>query len=157
MSNLSTLSPSPGSQTRKTRLARGRGSWVGGTSGRGMNGQNSRTGTGKRYPTFEGGQTPLFRRTPKKRGFTAYKPEQYVVVNLDQIEALAIDGVTTVDYAVLYERRIIREKGKLLKILGRGEVKSAFTVTADAVSAGARASIEKAGGTVSVSEPTISE
>jgi large subunit ribosomal protein L15 len=122
-----------------------------------MNGQNSRTGTGKRYPTFEGGQTPLFRRTPKKRGFTAYKPEQYVVVNLDQIEALAIDGVTTVDYAVLYERRIIREKGKLLKILGRGEVKTAFTVTADAISAGARASIEKAGGTVSVSEPTISE
>lgn len=157
MSNLSTLSPSPGSQTRKTRLARGRGSWVGGTSGRGMNGQNSRTGTGKRYPTFEGGQTPLFRRTPKKRGFTAYKPEQYVVVNLDQIEALAIDGVTTVDYAILYERRIIREKGKLLKLLGRGEVKTAFTVTADAVSAGARASIEKAGGTVSVSEPTISE
>ncbi|MBX9808780.1 50S ribosomal protein L15 [Candidatus Gracilibacteria bacterium] len=157
MSNLSTLSPSPGSQTRKTRLARGRGSGVGGTSGRGMNGQNSRTGTGKRYPTFEGGQTPLFRRTPKKRGFTAYKPEQYVVVNLDQIEALAIDGVTTVDYAILYERRIIREKGKLLKLLGRGEVKTAFTVTADAVSAGARASIEKAGGTVSVSEPTISE
>lgn len=110
-----------------------------------MNGQNSRTGTGKRYPSFEGGQTPLFRRTPKRRGFTAYKPEQYVTVNLDQIEALTIDGVTVIDYAVLYERRIIREKGKFLKILGRGEIKSKFTVTADAVSAGARAAIEKAG------------
>ena len=157
MSNLATLSPAPGSQTRKTRLARGRGSGVGGTSGRGMNGQNSRTGTGKRYPTFEGGQTPLFRRTPKRRGFTAYKPEQFVIVNLDQIEALAIDGVTTVDYAVLYERRIIREKGKLLKILGRGNVKSAFTVTADAISASARVAIEKAGGTVSVSEVPTAE
>jgi large subunit ribosomal protein L15 len=122
-----------------------------------MNGQNSRTGTGKRYPTFEGGQTPLFRRTPKKRGFTAYKPDQYVVVNLDQIEALALDGVTTVDYAVLYERRIIREKGKFLKILGRGEVKSKFTVTADAISASAKVAIEKAGGTVNVSEATVSE
>jgi large subunit ribosomal protein L15 len=122
-----------------------------------MNGQNSRTGTGKRYPTFEGGQTPLFRRTPKKRGFTAYKPEQFVLVNLDQIEALAIDGVTTIDYAVLYERRIIREKGKLLKVLGRGEVKSAFTVTADAISASARVAIEKAGGTVSVSEAPTAE
>ena len=117
-----------------------------------MNGQNSRTGTGKRYPTFEGGQTPLFRRTPKKRGFTAYKPEQFVIVNLDQIESLALDGVTVVDYAVLYERRIIREKGKLLKILGRGQVKSAFTVTADAISASAKIAIEKAGGTVSIPE-----
>lgn len=117
-----------------------------------MNGQNSRTGTGKRYPTFEGGQTPLFRRTPKKRGFTSYKPEQFVLVNLDQIEALALDGVTVVDYAILYERRIIREKGKLLKVLGRGEVKSSFTVTADAISASAKVAIEKAGGTVSIPE-----
>lgn len=122
-----------------------------------MNGQNSRTGTGKRYPTFEGGQTPLFRRTPKKRGFTAYKPDQYVLVNLDQIEALALDGVTVVDYAILYERRIIREKGKFLKVLGRGTVKSAFTVTADAISASAKIAIEKAGGTVSLPEEVIAE
>ena len=155
MSNLATLSPSPGSQTRKTRLARGRGSWVGGTCGRGMNGQNSRTGTGKRYPTFEWGQTPLFRRTPKKRGFTAYNPEQFVVVNLDQIEALALDGITVVDYAILYERRIIREKGKLLKVLGRWEVKSVFTLTADAISASAKIAIEKVGWTVSISEASI--
>lgn len=122
-----------------------------------MNGQNSRTGTGKRYPTFEGGQTPLFRRTPKKRGFTAYRPDQYVLVNLDQIEALALDGVTVVDYAILYERRIIREKGKFLKVLGRGTVKSAFTVTADAISASAKIAIEKAGGTVSLPEEVTAE
>ncbi len=150
MVNLTTLSPNPGSQTRHTRLARGRGTGVGGTCGRGMNGQNCRTGKGKRYPTFEGGQTRLFMRTPKRRGFTAYDPEEFVIVNLDQIEKLAEAGVTEVDYAVLYEKCIIREKGKLLKVLGRGALKSAVTVTADAMSAGARAAIEKAGGTVNV-------
>ncbi len=150
MSNLSTLSPTPGSQTRRVRVARGRGTGIGGTSGRGMNGQNSRTGKGKRYPTFEGGQTRLFMRTPKKRGFTAYKPEEFVVVNLDTLQMLADAGVSTIDYAVLYERRIIREKGKLLKILGRGKLSAKVEVTADAVSAGAKATIEKAGGTITV-------
>jgi len=114
-----------------------------------MNGQNSRTGA-KRYPTFEGGQTPLFRRTPKRRGFTAHAPEEFVVVNLDTLQRLAEDGVTTVDYAVLYERRIIREKGKLLKVLGRGKLSAKVEVTADAVSAGAKDAIEKAGGTITV-------
>ena len=150
MTSLSTLKPNAGSRTRPTRVARGRGTGIGGTSGRGMNGQNSRTGKGKRYPTFEGGQTRLFMRTPKRRGFTSYKPEEFVVVNLDTLEALAQSGVTTVDYAVLYERRIIREKGKLLKVLGRGKITTKIEVTADAVSAGAKAAIEKAGGTVTV-------
>ena len=150
MSTLSTLSPTKGSQTKSRSIARGRGSGRGGTNGRGMNGQNSRTGTGKRYPTFEGGQTPLFRRTPKKRGFTAYQPEEFVIVNLDQLEKLAEEGITTIDYAVLYERRIIREKGKLLKVLGRGKIASKITVTADAISDGAKTAIEKVGGSVDV-------
>jgi large subunit ribosomal protein L15 len=150
MTSLSTIKPTPGSQTRPTRVARGRGTGIGGTSGRGMNGQNSRTGKGKRYPTFEGGQTRLFMRTPKKRGFTAYQPEEFVVVNLDALQALADAGVTTVDYAVLYERRIIREKGKLLKILGRGKLSLKVEVTADAVSAAAKTAIEAVGGTITV-------
>lgn len=152
MANLSTIAPNRGSQTRKTRLARGRGSGVGGTSGRGMNGQNSRTGKGKRYPTFEGGQTRLFMRTPKRRGFTAFNPEQFVIVNLDQLDKLAQEGVTTIDYAILYERRIIREKGKLLKVLGRGTLTSKVEVTADAASASAKEAIEKAGGKISIAE-----
>ena len=152
MSNLSTIGPVPGSQTRRTRVARGRGTGIGGTSGRGMNGQNSRTGKGKRYPTFEGGQTRLFMRTPKKRGFTAYKPEQFVVVNLDTLQALADAGVMAIDYAVLYERRIIREENKTLKILGRGSLSAKVEVTADTASASAKAAIEKAGGTLTVSE-----
>jgi large subunit ribosomal protein L15 len=150
MVTLTTLSPNLGSQTKRVRLARGRGSGVGGTSGRGMNGQNSRTGKGKRYPTFEGGQTRLFMRTPKRRGFTAYKPEQFVLVNLDQLQKLADAGVQTVDYGVLYEKRIIREKGKLLKILGRGTLSAKIEVTADAVSESAKSAIEKAGGSINV-------
>lgn len=150
MTTLSTITPTAGSQSKSRGATRGRGCGRGGTNGRGMNGQNSRTGKGKRYPTFEGGQTRLFMRTPKKRGFTAYAPEEFVVVNLDQLEKLAEAGVKEVDYAVLYEKRIIREKGKLLKILGRGAIKSALTITADAVSAGAKAAIEKAGGTINV-------
>ncbi len=146
MSNLSNISPTPGSQTRPRRVARGVSSGLGGTSGRGMNGQNSRTGKGKRYPTFEGGQTRLFMRTPKRRGFTAFAPKEYVTVNLTQIEKLANEGITTVDYAVLYERRMIREKGKLLKVLGSGTLTKAVTVMADAYSASAKEMIEKAGG-----------
>lgn len=73
-------------------------------------------------------------------------------MNLDQIEKLAQDGVTTVDYAVLYERRVIREKGKLLKVLGRGTLTAKVTVTADAASASAKAAIEKAGGSLSIAE-----
>ena len=146
MTNLSTLKPNPGSQKRRRRVARGASSGLGGTSGRGMNGQNARTGR-KRYSTFEWGQTPLFRRTPKKRGFTAYQPIEYVTVNLDQIEALATEGITDIDYAILYERRIVRSKGKLLKVLGRGVITSKVNVTADAYSASAKSAIEKAGGT----------
>ena len=144
MTTLTTLKPNIGSQKRRRRVARGVSSGLGGTSGRGMNGQNSRTGKGKRYPTFEGGQTRLFMRTPKKRGFTAFAPKEYVTINLDQIQKIADSGITTIDYAILYERRMIREKGKLLKILGRG------TLMADSVSATARTTIERAGGTVSV-------
>ncbi len=150
MVSLSTLKPNVGSTTRRRRLARGVGSGLGGTSGRGMNGQNSRTGKGKRYPTFEGGQTRIFMRTPKRRGFTAFAPKQYVTIDLDQLQKLASEGVTTIDYAILYERRMIREKGKLLKILGSGTLSTAVTVLADVYSVAAKTLIEKAGGQANV-------
>jgi large subunit ribosomal protein L15 len=150
MADLSSIKPTPGSQTRKVRVGRGVSSGIGGTSGRGMNGQNSRTGTGKRYPTFEGGQTPLFRRTPKRRGFTAYAPKEYVTVNLDDLQKLADAGVDTIDYAVLYEKRVIRQKGMALKVLGRGTLSAKVTVTADAYSTSAKEAIEKVGGSVNI-------
>ncbi|MBS9784039.1 50S ribosomal protein L15 [Candidatus Gracilibacteria bacterium] len=145
----STLRPNRGSKKSRTRVARGRGTGIGGTSGRGFNGQNSRTGS-KRYPSFEGGQTPLFRRLPKRRGFTAFNPTNYAVVNLDQIEKLAQEGVTVIDYAVLYEKKIVRKTGQLLKILGRGKLTQKVEVEADAISASAKEAIEKVGGTVKV-------
>ena len=111
-----------------------------------MNGQNSRTGKGKRYPHFEGGQTNIFMRTPKRRGFTAYKPEQFVIINLDQIQAIADAGVTVIDYGVLHARRLVRVKGKLLKVLGRGKLTAKVDVLADVYSASAKKAIEKAGG-----------
>lgn len=114
-----------------------------------MNGQNSRTGR-KRYATFEGGQTPLFRRTPKRRGFTAYAPKEYVTVNLTDLQRLADSGITTVDYAVLFEKRVIRQKGMLLKVLGAGTLSAKIEVTADAYSASAKTAIEKAGGVANV-------
>ncbi len=89
-------------------------------------------------------------RTPKRRGFTAFDPKVFVTVNLTQIEKLANEGITTVDYAILYERRMIREKGKLLKILGSGTLTKSVTVTADAYSASAKVAIEKAGGQANV-------
>ncbi len=145
MSNFSRIKPNRGSSKSKTRVARGRGTGIGGTAGRGMNGQNSRTGS-KRYANFEGGQTNIFMRTPKRRGFTAFKPEQFEVVNLDTLQKLADLGVTTVDYAVLYEKRIVRKKGKLLKVLGNGTLSAKLEVLADAYSASAKTAIEKAGG-----------
>jgi large subunit ribosomal protein L15 len=150
MANLNTLTPSSGSKTRATRLARGRGSGKGGTSGRGNKGQNARTGRGKVRRTFEGGQTNIFMRTPKRRGFTAHAPAEFVVVNLDTLQGLADAGILEIDYAVLYEKRIIREKGKLLKVLGRGNLSAKVSVTADAASASAKTAIEKAGGTLNI-------
>ena len=150
MISLSNIAANPGANKRRTRVARGAGSGIGGTSGRGMNGQKSRTGQGKISPTFEGGQTRLFMRTPKKRGFTAYNPTEYVIVNLSQIEKLAEEGITTIDYAVLYERRVIRAKGKLLKVLGSGTLTKKVEVTADAYSDSAKAAIEKVGGTANL-------
>lgn len=92
----------------------------------------------------------MFRRTPKRRGFTAYDPTEYVTVNLDQIELLAQSGITEIDYAILYERRIVRAKGKLLKVLGRGALTTKVIVTADAYSASAKSAIENAGGTANI-------
>ncbi len=150
MVSIRTLAPTPGSKTARVRKWRGVNSGSGGRCGVGMKWQNSRTGTGKRYPTFEGGQTPLFRRTPKKRGFTAFAPKEFVIVNLSSLDALAKKGFVEIDYAVLYEKRIIREKGKLLKILGNGTITEKITILADAISGSARDKIEKAGGTVNI-------
>ncbi len=120
----------------------------GGTSGRGNGGQNSRTGRGKFNAAFEGGQTPLFRRMPKKRGFTAYAPNVFSIVNVSTLQKLATEGVTTIDSEVLTKKGIIPNIGALIKLLGNGEITSSVTIRIHKASAQAQEKVTAAGGTV---------
>jgi len=133
------LSPAKGSTHAKKRIGRGPGSGTGKTAGRGEKGQKSRSGYTRR-DGFEGGQMPLIRRVPK-RGFTNIFKTEYSVVNLSQLAEL--DGDVTPQ--MLAERGLVRS-GKLVKVLGDGEIGKALKVTANKFSKSARAKIEAAGG-----------
>lgn len=144
-----TIAPNNGARKTSKRLGRGDGSGKGSFSGRGCKGQNARTG-GWVGPWFEWGQTPLFRRMPKNKGFkNALFQEKYNVVNLDTLEALAAKGITTIDAEVLFQNKILKKKG-LLKVLGNGKISTKITVKADKFSKTAQESIEKAGGVVEI-------
>ena len=125
------------------RVGRGRSSGHGKTSGRGMKGQKSRSGKLGR-PHFEGGQTPLVMRVPK-RGFNNKWKKDYAIVNLWQLESKFQDG-DTVDPAVLLERGIIEKSDDGLKVLGEGELTKKLRVKAQKFSGSAKEKIEKAGG-----------
>jgi len=143
--NLSDLRPNEGAKTKKKRVGRGHGSGHGKTSGRGTKGQKARSGPGVR-PGFEGGQLPLQKRMPYKRGFTNIYKTRWEVVNLDRLAELKIDGPITPE--TLYERGAIRGLEFPVKILGNGDVTTAIEVHAHAFSASARERIEAAGGSV---------
>lgn len=128
----------------RKRLGRGIGSGTGKTAGRGTKGQNSRSGGGVR-PGFEGGQNPLYRRIPKKRGFKPYGKVDGQIVNLDQLER--VKG-STVDVKSLAEAGLVYADQGPIKLLGNGEVKKAFTVKVNSVSASAKSKIEQAGGKI---------
>lgn len=136
------LAPAKGSKKAKKRVGRGPGSGLGKTAGRGHKGQRSRSGFSRRAG-FEGGQMPLVRRVPK-RGFTNIFRTEYAVVNLDDLADLSVGGEITPE--TLAEVGLVR-RGKLLKVLGDGEVSGALTVKAHAFSKSARSKIEAAGGT----------
>jgi large subunit ribosomal protein L15 len=140
------LKPAAGSRKPPKRVARGIGGKGGKTAGRGTKGQNSRTGGGVRAG-FEGGQTPIHRRTPKAKGFNNPFRVEYHVVNLDTLEAL--DAGTEVNPATLRARGLVAKRG-LVKVLGRGELTKGLTVKVHAVSASARQAIEAAGGSVEI-------
>lgn len=142
-----TLEYAPNSRTPRLRVGRGNGSGKGTSAGRGNGGQKSRTGR-KINPTFEGGQTPLFRRMPKKRGFTAFEQVKFDVVNVSDLQTLAEKGIITIDTQVLFENGIIRKKDALLKLLGDGEITSKVTVRTNKVSKQAQEKVTAAGGTV---------
>jgi len=138
------LAPAKGSKRARKRVGRGPGSGLGKTAGRGHKGQRSRSGF-RRRPGFEGGQMPLVRRLPK-RGFTNIFRTEYAVINVDDLAALAEVGVTEITPEVLADAGLVR-RGKLLKVLGDGELSATMKVTANAFSKSARSKIEAAGGT----------
>ncbi|MGL5041919.1 MAG: 50S ribosomal protein L15 [Culicoidibacterales bacterium] len=135
-----------GARRDRKRVGRGPGSGTGKTAGRGHKGQNARSGGGVR-PGFEGGQTPLFRRIPK-RGFTNIFRKEFAIVNLDALNVFE-DG-TVVTPELLLETRIARKLESGIKILGNGSVTKKLTVKAHKFSQTAKTAIEKAGGTVEV-------
>lgn len=144
--NLSNLQPAEGSvHNQNKRVGRGEGSGKGGTSTRGHKGAKSRSGYSKKIG-FEGGQMPLQRRVPKF-GFKNINRVEYVGINLDTLQTLVDNQIITdtVDFNTLVENRII-SKNSLVKILGRGELKSKLKVTAHKFTASAKAAIEAAGG-----------
>lgn len=143
---LHTLKPNRGSTQKRKRVARGNASGTGTTAGRGTKGQQSRVGKGRRLG-FEGGQTPLIRRQPKLGGFHRPMRPDYDILNLDRLEAKAEPG--TYDTAKLASLRLVSGKNKI-KLLGRGTVSKKFALTVHASSEAAKAAIEKAGGSVTI-------
>ena len=147
MMNLSNLRAPKKANSGKKRVGRGMGSGMGKTSTRGHKGQWARSGGGVR-PGFEGGQTPLFRRLPK-RGFTnARFRKEFAVVNLEQLNQFAEGTVVTPE--LLMETRIVRDAKDGIKVLAVGDVAVKLTVQANAFSGAAKQKIEAAGGTAEV-------
>ena len=142
------LKPAPGSKKSRKRVGRGPGSGKGKTAGRGMNGQKSRSGGGKRAG-FEGGQTPLARRLPKLPGFKNFNRVEYLPVNVGRLNEKFENG-DVVNGETLCEKGIIKRPDALVKVLGDGELNKSLTVQVDKVSASAASKIEAAGGKVEV-------
>lgn len=135
-----------GANRKKRIVGRGQGSGLGTTAGRGNKGQQSRSG-GKTYPGFEGGQMPLYRRLPM-RGFSNQPfRKEWQIVNIGDLETRFQAG-DTVDAASLLMKGLIRKPENLIKVLGKGKLTIALNISVDAVSAGAKAKIEAAGGKV---------
>lgn len=144
--DLSMLKPAKGSVKKNKRLGRGSGSGKGGTSTRGHKGQKAETGFSVKAG-FEGGQMPLQRRVPKF-GFNNINRVEYKSVNIDMIEEIAAKKATTnITKDFLYTNGVIPRNG-LYKVLGRGDIKTALTIEANAVSKTASEKITKAGGSV---------
>jgi len=139
------LSPAPGSRKNRKRVGRGDGSGYGTYSGRGCKGQKSRSGF-RMKPGFEGGQLPLIRRLPRKRGFTNIFRIDYSVVNIDKLNLFEAGSEVTPESLVA--AGVVKSLRYPIKILARGGISHPLSVKANRFSAAARAKIEAAGGTV---------
>lgn len=140
------LKPAEGARQERKRLGRGIGSGTGKTAGKGHKGQNARSGGGVRLG-FEGGQTPLFRRLPK-RGFLNINRKDYAIVNLEALNRFE-DG-TEVTPALLIETGLVSQEKSGIKILAKGNIEKKLTVKANKFSSTAKEAIEAAGGTTEV-------
>lgn len=140
------LQPVYGARKDGFRLGRGQGSGNGKTAGKGNKGQKARSG-GMNKLGFEGGQTPLARRLPK-RGFTNFTRKEYAIVNLDQLNRFADNTEVTVE--LLHDVGLVKDLKDGVKVLGNGELEKKLTVKVNKFSASAAALIEKAGGKAEV-------
>ena len=148
MLKLNTLSPQPGSNSARKRLGRGSGSGLGPTAGKGDKGQLQRSG-GTSRPGFEGGQTPLYRRLPK-RGFTNVHARNHAVVNLSDLEVKVPSEIKELSLKVLQELGLAKRRSERLVVLGNGNITRSFKVTAHRVSESANQKITAAGGSVEI-------
>ncbi|CAM3851681.1 50S ribosomal protein L15 [Aeromicrobium ponti] len=140
------LKPAEGSRQERKRKGRGIGSGNGKTAGKGHKGQNARSGGGVR-PGFEGGQTPLFQRLPK-RGFTNINRKEYAVVNLDALNRFEDGAEVTPE--LLIETGVVSNEKAGIKILAKGKVEKKLTIKAHKFSSAAKEAIEAAGGQTEV-------
>lgn len=143
---LNEMMATEGARSTKKRIGRGLGSGNGKTAGKGHKGQNARSGGGVAIG-FEGGQTPFFKRMPK-RGFTNYTRKEYAIVNVEDLNKFD-DGVT-VDFAAVKAVGLVKKELDGLKVLGNGKLEKKLTVKAAKFSASAKKAIEEAGGTAEV-------
>lgn len=150
---LNEISNRPGATKPRKRVGRGIGSGTGKTAGRGVKGQTSRTGVALK--AFEGGQTPIYRRLPK-RGFKAPFGKTFAPVNLGRlqqaIDAGKIDAGKPITPAILLDSGVVGRKGDGIRLLARGELTSRIEISVDGVSKAAQAAVEAAGGKVNVIE-----
>jgi len=142
---LNELKPAPGAKHRKKIVGRGHGSGHGKTSTRGKDGAGSRAGGGVR-PGFEGGQMPLFRRTPKKHYFSQPNQADWSQINIGKLADLPAGTVVTPEFLV--ERGMVKQLKDGLRVLGHGELTVALTVKAHYFTASAEEKIKAAGGSV---------
>lgn len=145
------LSAPQGANKKPKRVGRGSSSGLGTTAGNGNKGQQSRSG-GKTYVGFEGGQMPLYRRIAHK-GFSNYPfKKEYVCINVNLLDAKFNDGETVNRESLVAKGFVSAKSSTEIKILGNGDVTKKLTVDVDKISASAKEKIEKAGGTVKVTE-----
>jgi large subunit ribosomal protein L15 len=144
------LRPPEGATKKRKRVGRGRSAGQGKTAGRGTKGQGARAGGGKRA-YFEGGQLPLVRRLPYKRGFTNIFRIEYQEVNVDQLDERFRKGARVTPES-LAKVGLVRDADKPVVVLGRGDLEKSFTVHAHRFSKSAREKIEAVGGSVEVLE-----